>query len=530
MFVIYILLGCESKQTKLENALQLAGKNREDLEKAISHYKKDDKDTLKLKSVLFLIENMPGKGYIPYRAVNEKLQEIDFDIFQYRVYDSMLVAKDQFEQEIGSKINYIPSEMMWDIQHISSDYLIENIEYAFKVWQFPWAKHLSFEQFCEYILPYRVGEEPLQAWRKEFYEKNQWIINKAQEEKDLVKLVSIVNDSIKKCYEWRHKETEGFYDGALSLKQINLIKGGRCNDLNVITAYWLRAVGIPIASENTPFLSNRNMGGHSWLSVLDKNQKFIPFNSAYDNPRRDSLPFGDSRIAKCFRNLYAYQKSELLEIEKDVKLLPPIFRNLNQIDNTNELVTTQNVTVNLSQNINKANVAYVAILNGEDWRILHWGKVIRQQVTFTNLGLEAFYLPFFYKDGQMIPASDIFFLDKEGKVKTLKPNEKERIEIGIHIAKDLWWLRKDRKYELVYWEGKKWSVIGEPSYWAENRWTSNNSAFDASDRRKKISNDSTSFMNVPDNALLRFRNQSEIRDIGTFSRPFMFIDKKYLVY
>ena len=38
--------------------------------------------------------------------------------------------------------------------------LVSNIEWAFKVWrEQPWGKNVSFEQFCEYILPYRIGNE-----------------------------------------------------------------------------------------------------------------------------------------------------------------------------------------------------------------------------------------------------------------------------------------------------------------------------------------------------------------------------------
>ncbi|MGV8139572.1 MAG: hypothetical protein AB2L20_30705 [Mangrovibacterium sp.] len=50
---------------------------------------------------------------------------------------------------------------------MTSEYLIRNIDLAFKVWQErPWGRHISFDAFCEEILPYRVRTEPLENWRE----------------------------------------------------------------------------------------------------------------------------------------------------------------------------------------------------------------------------------------------------------------------------------------------------------------------------------------------------------------------------
>ena len=45
--------------------------------------------------------------------------------------------------------------------YIDPAYLVTNIEWAFKVWReaASWGKNLPFGQFCEYVLPYRVGNE-----------------------------------------------------------------------------------------------------------------------------------------------------------------------------------------------------------------------------------------------------------------------------------------------------------------------------------------------------------------------------------
>jgi hypothetical protein len=58
LFFSVLFLSC--KRTDLECALQLAGENRQELEKVLGHYSQNPADSLKLKAAIFLIENMPG--------------------------------------------------------------------------------------------------------------------------------------------------------------------------------------------------------------------------------------------------------------------------------------------------------------------------------------------------------------------------------------------------------------------------------------------------------------------------------------
>lgn len=60
----------------------------------------------------------------------------------------------------GNKIKVMDTDV------IDADYLAENIEYAFKSWSLPWAKDVSFEDFCRYILPYKMGNEEPERWRQ----------------------------------------------------------------------------------------------------------------------------------------------------------------------------------------------------------------------------------------------------------------------------------------------------------------------------------------------------------------------------
>ena len=57
LFLFTLLHSCREANSRLEQALQLAGDNKLELQKVLDHYAGD---SLKLKAAIFLIENMPG--------------------------------------------------------------------------------------------------------------------------------------------------------------------------------------------------------------------------------------------------------------------------------------------------------------------------------------------------------------------------------------------------------------------------------------------------------------------------------------
>jgi len=163
LIIIFFLVfsSCVNQNKYLENALVSAGANRLELEKVLEHYKSD---TLKYKAAVFLIENMPGhysyagKEIEEYYKIGEKILKSKLTPVQQR--DSLLkISQQQFP---GLEQNTVS-----DIQIINGDYLIKNIDSAFHLWETkPWAQHLSFEQFCEYLLPYKYCElQQLDHWR-----------------------------------------------------------------------------------------------------------------------------------------------------------------------------------------------------------------------------------------------------------------------------------------------------------------------------------------------------------------------------
>lgn len=103
----------------------------------------------------------------------ENLRPFDtiFDVYDSLVTNKIVVHKQEttypLVYEAWDKLiekHEDPNTLEYsDLEHITAGFLIKNIDEAFHAWRtYPWAKHLTFGQFCEYLLPYKISTEPLE--------------------------------------------------------------------------------------------------------------------------------------------------------------------------------------------------------------------------------------------------------------------------------------------------------------------------------------------------------------------------------
>ena len=152
---------CSNYSSRLKAVLDYSGTNRAELEKVLDHYSQDPADSLKLKASIFLIENMPGHYTFggPYmKSYNEQLGLLK----NCPYYEKKIIQMVPFDH-IGYRQQL---DIQEDVKYIKADFLIHQIELAFNQWQTrPWNEGVDFENFKEYLLPYRVENEPLDYWR-----------------------------------------------------------------------------------------------------------------------------------------------------------------------------------------------------------------------------------------------------------------------------------------------------------------------------------------------------------------------------
>ena len=149
VIMMWGIISCRTQEEKcLEEVLSLPLANKEELQKVLDHYKDD---SLKYQAVCFLIRNMPFHAGYEGNALKHYYQY--FDIYAqgklgpHEVIDSL--KENSFSVSQLKRIE--------DIANIDSSLLVQNVDWAFKVWrEQPWGKNVSFDNFCEFVLPYRL--------------------------------------------------------------------------------------------------------------------------------------------------------------------------------------------------------------------------------------------------------------------------------------------------------------------------------------------------------------------------------------
>ena len=131
-------------------------------DRVLRHYSEEDKDSLKWEAARFLIENMPGHLSIGGESIGPYYAALNA-VFSNDTLRNWQDSLDKIHEYYKSGLR-----VQEDIKVIKSGFLIANIDSAFRVWrEKPWASHVGFDDFCEYILPYTVGQyQPLEDWRK----------------------------------------------------------------------------------------------------------------------------------------------------------------------------------------------------------------------------------------------------------------------------------------------------------------------------------------------------------------------------
>ena len=161
LFVILLiptLLLC-SCDRDLRLALNQSGDNRAELETVLKHYEKEG-DDFKLEAAKFLIRNMPYN----YSSVGEVIE----------TYDSLIlktaeVSDNKRTQYFNDNLALIKgrNHLAVDIRTVKADYLIQMIDRACDTWRnASWSKQYDQEVFYEYVLPYRLTNEPLSDWHQ----------------------------------------------------------------------------------------------------------------------------------------------------------------------------------------------------------------------------------------------------------------------------------------------------------------------------------------------------------------------------
>jgi len=116
---------------------------------------------------IFLIENMDGQCYSITKIVDTSGNNVDFNVLDYPNYSTMVAGWDSIENKIGS-IDFKRDTLIYDVNYITADYLIENIDMAFIAWKNPGQHILHSISFANIYYPTDRVMNPLKVGEDNF--------------------------------------------------------------------------------------------------------------------------------------------------------------------------------------------------------------------------------------------------------------------------------------------------------------------------------------------------------------------------
>lgn len=458
----------------VNEVLEKAGKNRIELEKVIQQYNKNKADSLKLKAAYFLISNMDIHYSADYYWTDGAGKRIPYNEMDYPDFVTAVKAFDEIKPKYEG-VKPVPV-IYKDIDTIKADFLIKNIENAFEVWKRPQSKKISFKDFCNYILPYRVGSEPLQEWRNTYKEKFKWIHDSVKGKDTEGALKYFANDF--RSWFVNTWNLEQRKEPLPHLGPIQLLnrKRGNCDDIGDLMTYMLRSQGYAASVECVPFWAT-STGTHFFNSTFSSEGKLIPFDVSTANIKIDNFSREPSKV---IRFTYARQPNILASILPKEQIPPGFMRSENYLDVTSNYWQTNSLETYLFTPKIKQSIAYICVFNSLKWNATWWGKIKEGKVKFDNLCKGAVFLPAYYINDKIIPAGYPIASGYQHQL-TLKPDLTARRNVVIEEQDKYLKFRLDKKYTLYYWNNN-WIPTGEKIIGEETQ--------------------SLVFENVPKNALL----------------------------
>lgn len=340
----------------------------------------------------------------------------------------------QLLEETGMK------RKVMDVEVIDAEYLAENIEYAFQAWALPWARDVSFEDFCRYLLPYKMGNEAPERWRAVVWEEYEVLREEALAEDGMTpsEVCRRVNAMVRQWYTIHLGYNYPADAGYLKAKEI---REGSCQGASLMILYPLRALGVCATYDYVPQWGNRN-DRHSW-NALYEDGRLVVFNAPESDPGKTKQEFiGVGRMlrkrAKIFRKDY------------------PSARNS---DVTAEYVPTADLTVRSRGR--KTGTPQLMVFDNANWRSVAEGTWHRRRAEFPDVARGIAFLPSASKDGRGRALSWPLVVERSGRLKLFRPRLwRQTVHLKAKYPEDKSnAIFPGEHYELFFWNGC-WKSLG----------------------------------------------------------------------
>lgn len=409
ILLIFMLVSSCKYPSDVVSSLEQSGENREELEKVLQKYRFNPR---KHHAACFLIANM--KYHRSHTYFNFDSSHVRFIKDLCAIYKQCPDCSDnqilQSQNKIRQIYDSLPSPQLRyfvsDLKHIKSDFLIDNIECAFNIYD-RCHQRMPFQYFLEYVLPYRCSDETFNLKRSDLLQ----IINdlgltvdKSSTQETLeayiscVKVMRQLTDMI---------DTE-YHRGVLDLF-LPKFKND-CQNIGAWTTDILRFAGIPTIHEYTPQWQNK-CKRHYWCASLDTTGVFRPYTPP-DNNLMEDWATNLCHAGKVYAKTSGANNNTPYFIKSADECIPEEFSTPLLDDQTyryHQCVTLKMPLKADTQN----NVCYLCFFDkDEGLNAVGWGRIDaeKRMLIYENVPLNIMFFPAIFDGNEYTAISEPFVL------------------------------------------------------------------------------------------------------------------------
>lgn len=420
-------------------ALAKAGKNRTLLESLLEEYRREGHDEA-YRAACFLIAGMTHSrigGYVrSYDAAVDSFRRAavrDFfkiindtalppDTLRHRLREAAAASSARFSRLEFSEPEVEPDDVP-DIEAVDGGFLRRRIEHALTLRrQSERLRRLPFEEFCEYVLPYRaIPEYPLLTETDSLLSVfGVFLKGDAATDGVSADSVTAIVARYNKAVTWlRRFHGRNPFDTMLGLPDLFFSGTLACTDMAEYCVGALRAVGIPAAVETNVAFRVWDTR-HFWVAVRGNDGRWHPISPEADD---FLMSRGDMRSCLNIHRLhfgrYADNPSSLTlgsgEPLPDELSAPDI----EDVSAAYLDVTGLTLPVTLPLATPRRLVYLAAFTPGTGLTAVTWGEVKGGTAAFRNVVKGNIYFPVYCADdGRLLPVGDPFFLHDDSTAVT----------------------------------------------------------------------------------------------------------------
>ena len=427
MLLTTILSASCITDTSVSDVLDSAGSNRSELESVLDHYQTVDPNPQKLLAAKFLIENLPA--HYSY-AGKEICQYYDYavgilaekSLTPEQQRDSLLVITD-------SKYRDLPNNTVPDAQVIKAAFLIDNIDKSYTQWSTcAWAAHLTFEEYLEWLLPYKATElQEMDAWRDTLLAHfGNGLVNPVKNDVEYGTAIGVA-DMIRSAASHALNRYGLYTRAGLPLLSAYLQAHqtyGDIPDYALTAVLAFRSAGVPAVLDETP-VGSRGTAATKWYVILsDRGEELTSEWDLATMIGGGFFPY--ERGPKVYRTTFAINKKRM-EYRQKAKYVYPF--ELGRKDVTSKYFLTSDLSIPVDKNVRKQikdKYVYIASAVRDEsnpWRIVDFGEIRHGKACFQDMGREVLYTVMGYDGKQLISISAPFILQKDGNLKYLDSDD-----------------------------------------------------------------------------------------------------------